>query len=53
MADYLGRRNKIEVKNLTRQFGDLLVLDNINFTVAEGEQVPEDGENPHSHGLMM
>ena len=37
MTDYLGRRNKIEVKNLTRRFGDLLVLDHINFTVAEGE----------------
>lgn len=30
-------RNKIEVKNLTKQFGDLLVLDKINFSVAEGE----------------
>lgn len=29
--------NKIEVKNLTKRFGDLLVLDKINFTVAEGE----------------
>ncbi|BCS96457.1 ATP-binding protein [Desulfoluna limicola] len=28
---------KIEVKNLTKRFGDLLVLDKINFTVAEGE----------------
>jgi sulfonate transport system ATP-binding protein len=32
-----GRRTKIEVKDLTKQFGDLLVLDKINFTVAEGE----------------
>jgi len=32
-----GRRTKIEVKNLTKRFGDLLVLDSINFTVAEGE----------------
>lgn len=31
------RRNKIEVKDLTKSFGDLLVLDNINFNVAEGE----------------
>ena len=31
------RRNKIEVKNLTKSFGDLLVLDKINFNVAEGE----------------
>ena len=32
-----GRRTKIEVKDLTKQFGDLVVLDNINFQVAEGE----------------
>lgn len=31
------RRKKIEVKNLTKSFGDLLVLDNISFDVAEGE----------------
>jgi len=30
-------RSKIEVKNLTKRFGDLLVLDKINFSVAEGE----------------
>lgn len=28
---------KIEVKNLTKRFGDLLVLDKINFHVARGE----------------
>jgi sulfonate transport system ATP-binding protein len=28
---------KIVVKDLTKKFGDLLVLDNINFTVKEGE----------------
>jgi ABC-type nitrate/sulfonate/bicarbonate transport system ATPase subunit len=32
-----ARRTKIEVKDLTKKFGELLVLDNINFTVAEGE----------------
>ncbi|MBF0529862.1 MAG: ABC transporter ATP-binding protein [Deltaproteobacteria bacterium] len=37
MGDYQGRRNKIEVRELTKRFGELLVLDNINFTVAEGE----------------
>lgn len=37
MGDYLGRRNKIEVKDLTKKFGELLVLNSINFTVAEGE----------------
>ncbi|MEW6263078.1 MAG: ABC transporter ATP-binding protein [Thermodesulfobacteriota bacterium] len=37
MGDFHGRRNKIEVKDLTKRFGDLLVLDNINFNVAEGE----------------
>lgn len=29
--------NKVEVKNLTKRFGDLLVLDNISFNVGEGE----------------
>ena len=28
---------KIEVKNLTKRFGDLLVLNRINFHVAQGE----------------
>jgi len=32
-----ARRIKIEVKNLTKGFGNLLVLDNINFEVADGE----------------
>jgi ABC-type nitrate/sulfonate/bicarbonate transport system ATPase subunit len=32
-----GRKIKIEVKDLTKRFGDLLVLDKINFHVAEGE----------------
>jgi sulfonate transport system ATP-binding protein len=32
-----ARRTKIDVKDLTKSFGDLLVLDKINFTVAEGE----------------
>ncbi|MEG0750718.1 MAG: ABC transporter ATP-binding protein [Oscillospiraceae bacterium] len=30
-------RNKIEVRNLTKCFGDLKVLDNISFNVKEGE----------------
>ena len=37
MGEQAPRRNKIEVKNLTKQFGDLVVLDKINFNVAEGE----------------
>jgi ABC-type nitrate/sulfonate/bicarbonate transport system ATPase subunit len=32
-----ARKTKIEVKDLTKRFGELLVLDKINFTVAEGE----------------
>ena len=32
-----ARKTKIEVKNLTKKFGDLLVLDEISFNVAEGE----------------
>lgn len=37
MGEQAPRRNKIEVKNLTKKFGDLVVLDKINFNVAEGE----------------
>ena len=33
------RNVKIEVKNLTKRFGDLLVLNDISFDVAEGEFV--------------
>jgi len=32
-----ARKTKIEVRNLTKKFGDLLVLDEISFNVAEGE----------------
>jgi ABC-type nitrate/sulfonate/bicarbonate transport system ATPase subunit len=32
-----NRRVKIEVKDLTKSFGNLLVLDNISFNVAQGE----------------
>jgi ABC-type nitrate/sulfonate/bicarbonate transport system ATPase subunit len=32
-----NRKTKIEVKDLTKRFGDLLVLDDISFNVAEGE----------------
>lgn len=32
-----ARQTKIEVKNLTKRFGDLLVLNRINFHVAQGE----------------
>lgn len=35
MAD--ERRDKVVVRNLTKCFGDLKVLDDINFTVKEGE----------------
>ena len=28
---------KVEVKNLTKKFGDLLVLDNISFDVYQGD----------------
>ena len=28
---------KVQVKNLTKKFGDLLVLDNISFDVQKGE----------------
>jgi len=32
-----ARKAKIEVRNLTKRFGDLLVLDEISFDVGEGE----------------
>lgn len=35
----LATRPKIEVRNLTKRYGDLLVLDDINFDVADGEFV--------------
>lgn len=28
---------KVEVRNLTKSFGDLLVLDDVSFDVAKGE----------------
>ena len=37
MGKHNERRNKIEVRDLTKRFGDLTVLDHINFNVAEGE----------------
>ena len=37
VAENSVRKNKIEVKNLTKSFGDLLVLDDISFNVAQGE----------------
>lgn len=37
MGNQRERRNKIEVRDLTKRFGDLTVLDHINFNVAEGE----------------
>ena len=30
-------RKKVEVKNLTKRFGDLLVLNNLSFDVEEGD----------------
>jgi ABC-type nitrate/sulfonate/bicarbonate transport system ATPase subunit len=35
--DSESRKTKIEVRNLTKKFGDLLVLDEISFNVGEGE----------------
>ncbi|MGA7874094.1 MAG: ABC transporter ATP-binding protein [Desulfoferrobacter sp.] len=37
MEEHPVRKSKIEVKDLTKRFGDLLVLDKINFDVAKGE----------------
>ncbi len=34
-----NRPIKVEVKNLTKRFGDLLVLDNMSFNIRKGEFV--------------
>lgn len=40
MAKHVDNRPvKVEVKNLTKKFGDLLVLDNLNFTIKKNEFV--------------
>jgi branched-chain amino acid transport system ATP-binding protein len=47
-AEYkLRKRDKalIEVKNLTKQFGGLMAVDSLNFTVQEGETVSIIGPN--------
>lgn len=37
MKEASTNNTKIEVRNLTKRFGDLVVLDDINFTVGKGE----------------
>lgn len=37
MSDLIRKQDKVVVNNLTKQFDDLLVLDDINFSVREGE----------------
>jgi len=39
VPDCTQRKTKIQVKNFTKKFGDLVVLDNINFDIKEGELV--------------
>ena len=39
MSQTVQTKAKIEVKNLTKKFGELVVLDHINFTINEGELV--------------
>jgi ABC-type nitrate/sulfonate/bicarbonate transport system ATPase subunit len=39
VSECIQRKTKIQVKNFTKKFGDLLVLDNINFDIKEGELV--------------
>lgn len=36
MATTDERETKVQVKNLSKSFGDLLVLDNMNFEVKRG-----------------
>jgi len=39
VPDCTPQRTKIQVKNFTKKYGDLTVLDNINFDIKEGELV--------------
>jgi sulfonate transport system ATP-binding protein len=39
VTDQGDRKVKIQVSDFTKKFGDLLVLDNINFEIADGEMV--------------
>ena len=39
VSDCTQRRVKIQAKNFTKKYNDLLVLDNINFDIQEGELV--------------
>jgi len=39
VPDSTTRKTKIQVKNFTKKYGDLTVLDNINFDIKEGELV--------------
>ena len=39
MSECMQRKTKIKVKNFTKKYNDLLVLDNINFDIKEGELV--------------
>lgn len=39
VPDSTVRKTKIQVKNFTKKYGDLTVLDNINFDIKEGELV--------------
>lgn len=39
VPDSTARKTKIQVKNFTKKYGDLTVLDNINFDIKEGELV--------------
>ena len=39
VTDVSGAKNLIEVKNLTKKFGDLLVLDDISENIRLGERV--------------
>lgn len=39
MSEKNQRKNKVEVKHLTKKFGDLLVLDDMNFNIKENEFV--------------
>ena len=34
---HLNKKVKVQVSNLTKSFGDLLVLNNVSFEVYEGE----------------
>ena len=48
-----NKEPKVKVQNLTKRFGDLLVLDNLNFEVEEGESSCASSVRPAAAKLLF